>query len=132
MARDILVGVLDLGETTVVLRDVIGAVVAGGLDEREERLVLGAKHLVCLLEEMEVGDSPDVDALRVLAAFLVYPESGYVRGQEAPDIGPVEAPAEKIELLITLECVDDRVLIDDQGVSRGGVLGLNVRVSGNT
>src|SRR5438046_6942915 len=58
-------------------------------------------------------------------------QAGYVVREQAPDISPGRAPAQKIILLVPLERVHQRVLIHHQRIARRGRGPVHVRNAGD-
>ena len=89
-------------EAVVVLGNGERAVVAGGLQVGEERLVpgYGAQQAVAFLEQVEVGDAPDVHLGRLPVAFVVQTHVVDALADQAVDVGPAGVAADQVELVV--------------------------------
>lgn len=89
-------------EAVVVLGEGERAVVAGGLQVGEGRLVLGdgAQQAVAFLEQVEVGDAPDVHQGRLPVAFVVQAHVVDALADQAVDVGPAGVAADQVELVV--------------------------------
>src|SRR6266516_558885 len=83
-------------ESPPVARDRIRPVISCGLDEGEERLLFLAERRVGFFEQNDVRYAPAVRLRRVVVAFLEYVQAGYVVREQAADVSPGRAPAQKI------------------------------------
>src|SRR5258708_4441077 len=104
-----------------------GPVIPRGLDKREKRLGLVAKHEVRLVEQHDVGHAPAVDLRRIVIALLENMQAGNIVREQSADIPPGGAASQKIIFLVALERVHQRVLVHDQRIARGGRGRVHVR-----
>ena len=119
-------------EVVVVLRNGEGPVVAGGLDKGEERLVRrqGLQNPVGFLEQVQVGDAPDVHVGRLPVAFLVELQVVDAAREHRLQVGPAGVAAHHVQLPVALQLVDDVALVADQRVTAGGLLRRHVGDAG--
>ncbi|MCY1508050.1 hypothetical protein D9M68_423480 [compost metagenome] len=107
--------------------------VAGGLDEGEERLVLRqlADQAVAFPEQVEVGDAPDVHHRRAPVALVVEADAVDAAPDQRAHVRPAGVAADHVELLVAPQGVDQGVLAGDQRVARGGFVPRYVGYPGN-
>src|SRR6185312_3061208 len=116
----------------VLFRDGVRPVVVRGLDNGEERFPLLPQYLRRLEEKVLVADPPHVDFRRAVILLLIQMQAVYIVGQQAADICPAGASAQEIELLISAEIVDDRMLVHCRRISAGRTgCGRYVRYAGD-
>src|SRR6266513_4459097 len=85
-------------EPPTVAWDRVRPVIPRGLDKGEERLLFLAERRLGFFEQNDVRYAPAVRLRRVVVAFLEYMQAGYVVREQAADISPGRAPAQKIIL----------------------------------
>ena len=120
-------------EAVVILGNGEGAVVAGGLDVGEERLVLRHRlqQQIGFLEQAEIGNAPHIHMRRLPEALLVQAHAVDALAYQGVHVRPAGVAADHVEALVVFQIIDQRVLVGNQRVARGGFLARHVRNAGD-